>query len=114
MEPRPMNPGDAGNAAGISGSAVGTMAGRAHNALDSTVEKVAPTVNRMVDKAHEAIDRVADRAAPAAENLEAAVRGASHKTVRLAEACSNSIREKPLAAVGTALAIGYLLGRLSR
>jgi ElaB/YqjD/DUF883 family membrane-anchored ribosome-binding protein len=111
MEPRSMNPGESANTGTSTTGAVGAMAGRAHSAIDSTVEKVAPTVNRMVDKAHEAVNRVADRAAPAAENIETAVRGASDQTVRFAEACASSIRARPLAAVGAAFAIGYVLGR---
>jgi ElaB/YqjD/DUF883 family membrane-anchored ribosome-binding protein len=91
---------------------VGGMASRAHEALDTAVERIAPSMNRVVDKAHEAIDRVADRAAPAAESVGAAMRQASDGTVRLGEACANSIRAQPLLAVGSALAVGYVLGRL--
>ena len=42
---------------------IGDMANRAHQAVDETVDRVAPTVNRMKDKAHEAIDRVHERVA---------------------------------------------------
>ena len=94
------------------GTTVGGMASRAHEALDTAVDKVAPSVNRMVGKAHETIDRLADRAAPAADSVGAAMREASDRTVRLGEACANSVRAQPLLAVGSALAIGYVLGRL--
>jgi ElaB/YqjD/DUF883 family membrane-anchored ribosome-binding protein len=94
------------------GTTAGGMASRAHEALDTAVEKVAPTVNRVVDKAHETIDRVADRAGPAAESARAAMQQATDRTTRLAEACQNSIRAQPLAWVGGALAAGYVLGRL--
>ena len=73
------------NATSATTGAIGTMAGRAHSALDSTVEKVAPTVNRMLDKAHQTIDRVADSATPAADNLQHVVRSASDRTTQLAE-----------------------------
>jgi ElaB/YqjD/DUF883 family membrane-anchored ribosome-binding protein len=94
------------------GTTVGGIASRAHEALDTAVDKVAPTVNRVVDKAHETIDRVADRAAPAAESARAAMQQASDRTVRLADACANSVRAQPLVWVGSALAVGYVLGRL--
>jgi ElaB/YqjD/DUF883 family membrane-anchored ribosome-binding protein len=94
------------------GGTIGGIAGRAHGALDTAVEKVAPSVNRMVSKAHEAIDRVADRAGPAAESVDTAVRDAADSTARLAESFSETIRRQPLAAVGLALAFGYLLGRM--
>jgi ElaB/YqjD/DUF883 family membrane-anchored ribosome-binding protein len=108
METRP-NPEGATAAA-----AVGQAATRAHHALDAAVDRVTPTVNRMVDKAHDAIERVAERATPAAENVETTVKSAADRTLRLAEACDESIRRRPLAAVAGALAVGYLLGRLHR
>ena len=107
METRPKNTDDnvSGNPSSTTaGSTVGAMAGRAHSALDSTIEKVAPTVNRMVDKAHEAIDRVADRASPTADKMDS--------TMRMMDSWAENVRARPLAAVGMALAVGYIIGRL--
>jgi ElaB/YqjD/DUF883 family membrane-anchored ribosome-binding protein len=106
MESRTMNPGMGATAAGA--------ATRAHDALDTAVDKVSPAVNRMVDKAHETIDRLAQTAGPAAESMQSAVRQAGDTSVRLAEAAANSIRAKPLAYVASAIAVGYVIGRLMR
>jgi ElaB/YqjD/DUF883 family membrane-anchored ribosome-binding protein len=46
--------------------------------------------------------------------VQSAVRQASDTSVRLAEAAANSIRAKPLAAVASAIAVGYVIGRLMR
>ena len=90
------------------------VAARAHNTLDTAVDKAAPTVNRMVDKAHATIDRVAAAATPAAEAVQSAVQKTSDQSARLMESCANSVRAQPLAAIGIAAAVGYLAGRLMR
>ena len=87
---------------------------RAHDALDTAVDKVTPAVNRMVDKAHATIDRVAQSAAPAAESVQAAVQKASDTSLRLADACASSVRARPLVAIASAVALGYVLGRVMR
>lgn len=89
---------------------VTSSAARAHEMLDSTVDKVQPAVNRMVDRAHETIDRIA----PAAATVQAAMHQATDQSVRLAEAAANTIRAKPWAAIASAAAIGYILGRITR
>ena len=80
----------------------------------ATVDKVAPAVNRMVDKAHDTIDRVAQSAGPAADTVQSAVREATDKSARFADACASSIRDQPIKAVVSALAVGYVIGRLMR
>jgi ElaB/YqjD/DUF883 family membrane-anchored ribosome-binding protein len=90
------------------------VATRAHDALDSAIDKAAPAVNRMVDKAHATIDRVAQSAVPAAEKVQSAMHKANDTSVKLAEACATSVRERPLTALASAAAIGYILGRVMR
>jgi ElaB protein len=89
---------------------VTSSAARAHEMIDSTVEKVQPAMNRMVGKAHETIDRIA----PAAASMQAAMHQATDQSVRLAEAAANTIRAKPWTALASAAAVGYILGRLMR
>jgi ElaB/YqjD/DUF883 family membrane-anchored ribosome-binding protein len=87
---------------------------RAHNALDTAVNKATPVVNRVVDKAHATIDRVAQSAAPAAEAVQAAVNKTQETSTRLMEACATSVRAQPLMSIAVAAAIGYFAGRLMR
>jgi ElaB/YqjD/DUF883 family membrane-anchored ribosome-binding protein len=90
------------------------LSARAHNSLDTAVDKVTPAVNRMVDKAHATIDRVAQAAVPAAEAVQTAVQKTTDQSARLMESATNSIRAQPLTAIGIAAAVGYLAGRLMR
>ena len=95
-------------------AAAADTAARAHNALDTAVDKAAPAVNRIVEKAHAAIDRVAEKATPAAEALQSAVDQTKQKSTRMMEACAESVRAQPLISIGIAAVAGYLLGRLMR
>ncbi len=99
-------------------AAAGEAAARAHNALDTAVDKAAPAVNRFVDKAvdkaHSTIDRVAQSAIPAAEAVQSAVSRTQDASARMMDACAVKVREQPLAAIGVAAAIGYIVGRLTR
>ena len=108
MESKMPYPGS--NAAALTSDA----AARAHNALDTAVDKAAPAVNRMVDKAHATIDKVAQSAIPAAEAVHSAVNKTQETSTRMMEACASSVRAQPLVAIGVAAALGYLAGRLTR
>ena len=107
--------GNAGTPFGSNAAATANDAAtRAHQALDSAVDRAAPAVNRMVDKAHATIDRVAQRAAPAAEAMQSALHKTTDQSARLVEAAQSSIRAQPMTALAAAAVIGYLMGRLMR
>ena len=82
-------------------------------------------LSRVVKGAHEAIDRLAETAAPHVHRLEDSVgtAGVSMRTRadqarevgdEWAESLRNTVRENPLAAVATAVALGVLVARLAR
>ena len=82
-------------------------------------------LQRVVQGAHETIDRLAERAAPHVQRLHSGVSGANEslhakadewrgKGDELTESLRDTVREHPLAAVATALAVGMLIARLSR
>lgn len=82
-------------------------------------------LNRVVQGAHQTIDRLAESAAPHAQRLQDGVSTAGNllhdraeQARRLgdewAETLRCTVRENPLAAVGTALALGALVTRLLR
>jgi ElaB/YqjD/DUF883 family membrane-anchored ribosome-binding protein len=89
-------------------------ASRAHQVVDQAAEKAAPTLERAKAAAHRTIDNVADKAAPMADWAAESSRSVVDKSADLAGAWSNRVRERPLAAVAGALAVGYLLGRMMR
>lgn len=82
-------------------------------------------LNRVVQGAHGAIDRMAETAAPAVQRLQEGVQAASDTlsqraddaralSEEWAESLRSSVREHPLAAIATALAVGVLVARLAR
>lgn len=85
----------------------------------------ADLVNRVADKAHATIDRLATTAAPKAQQLQKSLEDTNEllqdraERLRLTgnEWCDtlrSNVREHPLMAVGTALAVGLLIARLTR
>jgi ElaB/YqjD/DUF883 family membrane-anchored ribosome-binding protein len=82
-------------------------------------------LNRVVQGAHETIDRLADSAAPHVQRLQEGVATANdtlHARAgqmretgdEWAESLRSTVRENPLAAVATALAVGLIVARLTR
>ena len=81
-------------------------------------------MRRVVQGAHEAVDRIADKAIPAVERLRGSYSDAAESLRERAdqamdlkdewtESLRSAIREHPIAAVGTALALGVLIARLA-
>jgi ElaB/YqjD/DUF883 family membrane-anchored ribosome-binding protein len=99
-------------------------AATANAAIDSAAEAERDLMRRVVQGAHEAIDRIADKAIPAVERLKGTyddaadtLRARADQAVDLKDEWTESlrltVRQHPLAAIGTALAIGAILARLT-
>jgi ElaB/YqjD/DUF883 family membrane-anchored ribosome-binding protein len=82
-------------------------------------------IRRIAQSAHETIDRLAEGVAPRVNRLQERVSGAGESlqmradrarevTDEWAESLRCTVRERPLAAVGVALAVGLLVARLAR
>jgi ElaB/YqjD/DUF883 family membrane-anchored ribosome-binding protein len=75
-------------------------------------------LSRVVRGAHDTIDRLADSAAPHVQRLQqgVGVRAEHVKEVgdEWAESLRCTVRDNPLAAVATALAVGVLIARLTQ
>jgi ElaB/YqjD/DUF883 family membrane-anchored ribosome-binding protein len=82
-------------------------------------------LNKVVQGAHQAIDRMAETAAPAVQRVQDGVHAASDALSQRAhdarelgdEWCESlrcTVRDNPLTAVATALAVGVLIARLTR
>ncbi|EGJ10394.1 MULTISPECIES: YqjD family protein [Rubrivivax] len=82
-------------------------------------------LQRVVQGAHETIDRLADRAAPHVSRLHDGVHDAQERLHAKADALRETgdewteslretVREHPIAAIATALAVGVLIARLTR
>jgi len=94
------------------------------DAMGST-ESQGDVLTRVVQGAHQTIDRLAETAAPHAQRLQDGVASAGNLLHSRAEHAREvggewaetlrcTVRENPLAAVGTALALGVLVARLLR
>ena len=88
----------------------------ANKGAKSTVDKVAnpahDTVDRLSTAAHQAVDKVAGGVAGVADRFSDQARWISETPPRVLEASKSWVQEKPLEAVGIALAVGYIIGRL--
>jgi ElaB/YqjD/DUF883 family membrane-anchored ribosome-binding protein len=105
-------------------AAIGAAAAGVDAAIDSAAAAEGDVIRRVVQGAHEAVDRIADKAIPAVERLKDTYAGATEAIKHRAdqavdlkdewtESLRAAVREHPLAAIGTALAIGALLARLT-
>jgi len=86
----------------------------AHDAIDKVSDAAGPMVDRIASGAHQAVDKIAGAAGQAAETLS--VKGGQLKNAQ-AQAMEQAriyVRGHPLAALGIAVAAGYLLSRLLR
>jgi ElaB/YqjD/DUF883 family membrane-anchored ribosome-binding protein len=102
----------------LTSSTVERTAAQAHDAVDAVAakasEKAAPAIDRVARAAHETVDKVAQAAAPAADWLNQSAAQLQRQQEQLVDGSRSYIRERPLMAIGIALAAGYLAGRLIR
>lgn len=77
-------------------------------------ENAAATVDKIASSAHQAVDRIASAATSAASQI--GVKGDEMMEVkdRMLDRARDYVREKPLAALGIALAAGFLISRIMR
>ena len=102
----------------LTGNPMERRTSQAHQAIDTAAtkaaERVAPTIDRVAQAAHQTVDKVAQAAAPAADWINQNAEQLKQQQEALIESCRSYVRDRPLAAVGLALAAGYLVGRLTR
>ena len=110
--------------AGSTSAASGTT-GASSTGTGSTLPPASEMLNRVVQGAHHTIDRLAETAAPKVQRLQEGVLGANDKLHERAdqvrqvgdewtESLRCTVRENPLAALATAVAIGVLIAKLTR
>lgn len=113
------------DALGSGSSSAGSMSSMGPSASASSSSATPDLMDRVVRGAHETVDKLADKAKPqlqrlqegagsASESLHARVDQAREMGDEWAESLRATVREHPLAAVGTALALGLIIARLAR
>ena len=95
----------------------GSSVDAAGAALHTTIEKIARpahgTVDRMSNAAHETVDKLASSVNHVADRFSDQTRFVTEAPSRAIEFSKSWVQDKPLEAVGAALAIGFILGRLT-
>jgi ElaB/YqjD/DUF883 family membrane-anchored ribosome-binding protein len=102
----------------LSANSVERKAAQAHQAVDDVAGKAAdkagPAIDRVAQAAHQTVDKVAQAAGPAADWVSESAEQLKAQQQQLIDGCRGYVRERPLVAVGVAVAAGYLIGRLAR
>lgn len=84
-----------------------------HSSIDKMIDPALDTVGRVTEVAHEAVNRLSSGATQAADRVSAQAARVSEASGRAVESSKSRIQEQPLQAVGMALALGFIIGRLT-
>jgi ElaB/YqjD/DUF883 family membrane-anchored ribosome-binding protein len=93
-------------------SGSGNVADQARTVADRAADRATDAIASAKASLHETVDAVADRATAASQWASRRVGAATQAPTDLIEAGADYIRERPYVAVGAALAVGYLIGKL--
>lgn len=88
------------------------MASGAHQTIDKVSQAARPAVERATSGAHQAVDRAEVVAKQAADALGAQADHLKQAQAHLTEACGNYMRSYPMASLGVAVGVGYMLSRM--
>ncbi|MES2663576.1 MAG: DUF883 C-terminal domain-containing protein [Pseudomonadota bacterium] len=88
------------------------IASQAHQTIDKTTEAASPFVQQLSSTAHSTVDKVAGMVSTASEKVGERTDQLKGYETQLMQKSNQYIRENPLAAVGIALATGFILSRL--
>jgi ElaB/YqjD/DUF883 family membrane-anchored ribosome-binding protein len=91
-------------------AAVDSMAG----AADNVARKAQPAITHAATVAHQAVDRMAGAAVPTAEWLAAKGESLNATQKKMVNETRSYVSANPLKSVGIAVAVGFLISRLSR
>ena len=92
---------------------VESASGAMHNGIDKVATPVRHAIDTVSSTAHDTVNRIAGSATSTAERFSEQARRVTEAPGKALEGTKSWIQGKPLEAVGAALAIGYILGRLT-
>ena len=104
--------GSAWQDAGNSGTTNANVA--AGNRAAAVSENAAATVDKIASSAHQAVDRIASAASSAASQFGVKGEEVLQAKDRMLDTAREYVREKPFAALGIALAAGFIISRIMR
>ncbi|MES2978844.1 MAG: hypothetical protein V4731_10500 [Pseudomonadota bacterium] len=98
-------------------SGTGSMGGSGSGGTPGASQNPSDMAKKAVDSAsstaHETVDRLAGSASRLADRLDEKARALTDAPMRAWEYSRTSVEQHPMQAIGVALLIGYLVGRLS-
>ena len=117
MQINPSFPADNLASNGAASNSVQRGVDSAGAALHASIDKVADPARQAVDRlstaAHGTVDKMASSAAHTADRFSEQTRRVTETPERVLASSKSWVQERPLEAVGAALAIGFLVGRLT-
>lgn len=84
----------------------------AHQVIEKVSDVARPALDRLASSAHQAVDKAKGAATHAAESLGAQADHLKEAQTHLVEACGGYMRTHPVASLGLAVGVGYLISRL--
>jgi ElaB/YqjD/DUF883 family membrane-anchored ribosome-binding protein len=93
---------------------VDTASSALHSTIDKAIDPTLNSVNRLASAAHQTVDKLAHSAGNVAEKFADEARRVKQAPAQAVDYSKSWVQERPLEAVGAALAIGFLIGRLTR
>lgn len=110
-------PSSSSSASGMSTDGATQRVNQAGTALHDTIDKMAEparnTVDRAASAAHSTVDRVASSATGIAGKIVDQAKSLTDKPLQAVDYSKAYIKEHPLQAVGAALVVGLVIGRLT-
>ena len=104
----------AGSSAATSGdSTQGGTGATLHSTIDKVADPVRSVVDRVASAAHDSVDKLASGTSQTAERLSEQKRRLQDAQSQALEYSRSWVQDKPLEAVGAALALGFIIGRLT-
>ncbi|CDS49699.1 hypothetical protein [Polaromonas sp. CG9_12] len=116
MENSTSYPGDQNSGSTDNGAlkrGVETAGSALHSSIDKMVDPALDAVGRVTSVAHDAVNRLSSGATHVADRVSENATRVSEASGRAVESSKSWIQDKPLEAVGMALALGFILGRLT-
>ena len=86
----------------------------AHDVINKVSDAARPMVDRLASGAHQAVDKIASAAGQAAETLGVKGEQLKNAQAQALEQARIYVREHPVAALGIAVAAGFVLSRVLR
>ena len=102
-----------GNGAGAVQRGVESAGDALHSGIDRVVDPARHAIDSMSSTAHSTIDKLATSASHTAHRFADQTKRLTEAPVKAFESSKSWVQEKPLEAVGAALAVGFILGRLT-